>query len=152
MIQRLMTPLWLKQLNKAGDCLFTITPCHPFWPSDNCEPLIVALLFPYLPYRPYQLKGTPKMFYMGRKLSKVFQEPKMDGGNLLLKFLLEIGKFSTMQESVVWRMLYYGQTPPFSCGCAQVDGGNQDYGKRERRRKRKNTNIQPVGTKKTKST
>ena len=96
LIQRLITPDWMKQLNKAADCTFTITATHPFWPAHNFEPLIVALLFPYLQHRPFQLRSTPKMFEMGRRLSKVFQEDKVDGGDILFKFLLDIGKLQTM--------------------------------------------------------
>ena len=46
-IQRLMTPAWRKQLNKAADYIFTIQASHPFWPSHHFEPLVVAKLFPY---------------------------------------------------------------------------------------------------------
>ena len=114
-IQRLMTPTWLKQLNKTADCLFVIPSTHEFWPSHNHESLIVAILFPYLKFRPYQLKGTYKMLYMGRHLSQVFKENKVDGRNILLKFLLEVRKFQSMSESMVWRMLYYGREIHFSC-------------------------------------
>ena len=77
-IQRLMTPRWLKQLNKAADYIFTISPCHSFWSTNNFEPLYVALIFPYLEYRPFQLKQTPKFFQVGGRLSKVLQENKED--------------------------------------------------------------------------
>ena len=112
-IQRLMTPIWLKQLNKAADCIFTIPAIHEFWPSHNYEPLVVAILFPYLNHRPYQLKGTYKMLYMGRNLSQVFKENQVDGGDILLKFLREIRKLQSMSESMVWKMLYYGKPSPF---------------------------------------
>ena len=45
LIQRLMTPGWLKQLNKAADCTFTIDASRPFWPSHQFEPLVVSLFF-----------------------------------------------------------------------------------------------------------
>lgn len=115
LIHRLMTPLWLKQLFKASDCIFSIPASHGFWTADNFEPLTVALIFPYLPYRPFQLKGTPKMFQMGRELSQVFKEHNLDGGNILCKFLLEVRKFQTMPSRVVWKMLYFNQSPPFPC-------------------------------------
>ena len=115
LVQRLMTCTWLKQLNKCSDCIFSIPAAHPFWPSCNHEPLIVALIFPYIPFRPYHLKSTPKMFYMGRKLSGLFQKDCMDGGDILLKFLLEVRSFQSMPESVVWKMLYFRQPPPFPC-------------------------------------
>ena len=112
-IQRLMTPTWLKQLHKCGDCIFSIPASHSFWPSTSFEPLIVAILFPYIPYRPFQLKTTYKMFYMGRRLSQVFKENQVDGGDILLKLLLEVRRYKTLSRSVVWRMLYLGREPPF---------------------------------------
>ena len=119
-IPRLMISTWLKQLNKTADCIFTIQAAHSFWPSTNFEPLFVAILFPYLDYRPFQLKSTPKMFEMGRRLSKVFQEDRVDGGNLLLKVLLDIGKLPSMSKSMVWRLLYLGGETPFSL-CLPTD-------------------------------
>ena len=100
-VQRLMTPKWLKQLNKAADCIFSICATYSFWPAYHCEPLIVAIIFPYLNHRPYQVKGTPKMFQMGRSLSQVFQNAEMDGGSDLSKFLLAFKRINTMPECMV---------------------------------------------------
>ena len=108
-----MTPTWLKQLHKCGDCIFSIPASHSFWPTDAYEPLIVALAFPYISYRPFQLKTTFKMFYMGRRLSQVFKEDHVDGGDILLKLLLEVRKYKTLPRSMVWKMLYLGREPPF---------------------------------------
>ena len=131
-IQRLMTPIWLKQLNKAADCIFTIPAIHDFWPSNNYEPLIVAVLFPYLTHRPYQLKGTYKMLHMGRSLSQVFKENKVDGGDILFKFLLETRKLQTLPESMVWKVLYFGRQTPFSNDLSSTPRTNNKYIKRKR--------------------
>ena len=112
-IQRLMAPTWLKQLHKCGDCIFSIPASHSFWPTDVYEPLIVAILFPYISYRPFQLKTTFKMFYMGRRLSQVFKEDHVDGGDIMFKLLLEVRKYKTLSRSMVWKMLYLGREPPF---------------------------------------
>ena len=125
-IPRLMTPLWLKQLSKAADCIFTVPPTHPFWPKHCFESLTIAFLFPYLPYRPFQLKSTPKMLYMGRKLSKMFKENQMDSGNILLEFLLEVGRYPSMSRLMVWRMLYFGRSPPFPL-CLSDESHHGDY-------------------------
>ena len=47
-VQKLMTPMWLKQLYKAADLIFYIPAKvnHPFWPSKHHEALTIALLFP----------------------------------------------------------------------------------------------------------
>ena len=147
LIPCLMTPLWLKQLNKAADCIFTIPPVHTFWPATCFEPLTVAILFPYLSHRPFQLKGTPKMFYMGRSLCKVFKENKVDGGHLLFKFLLEVRKYKSVSCSMVWKMLYFGRSPPFSL-C--LPGDTEKHIGQETGWKRENGEIQKVERKKAK--
>ena len=146
-IQRLMTPEWLKQLIKAADCIFTIPASHPFWPSHHFEPLVVAILFPYIKHRPYQIKSTPKMFEMGRRLSKVFQEDKMDGGDLLFKFLLDIGKIPSLPPRVVWKLLYIGGPPPFSCW---IPGEDRREGQDSTSKKRPIEHAKQVERKKTK--
>ena len=137
-IQRLMTPKWLKQLLKAADCIFSIPASHPFWPSCHCEPLVVAILFPYLRYRPYQLKGTPKMFQMGGSLSKMFQETEVDTGSVLFKFLLGVKEFQSMSECMVWRVLYLGNPPPFPRG---ISSQGQPKNEPQTGRKRKRNEI-----------
>ena len=100
-IQKKFTPVWLRQLNKVADLPFVIPPIHPYWDSHNYENLVVAIVFPFLPFRPWQLKGTPKMLSMGRDLCKMFTEKEVDSGDILRKFLLVNGKFSTMSPDVV---------------------------------------------------
>ena len=148
-IQRLMTPDWRKQLNKAADCIFTIPASHPFWPTHHFEPLVVAILFPYLNHRPFQLKSTPKMFEVGRRLSKMFHEDKVDGGNILFQLLLDIKKLSSMSQRMVWRMLYFGTSPPFSSWLPGEERDEEEYQKRSR--KRPDTNFQQMERKRTKS-
>ena len=113
-IQKLFTTNWLRQLNKIADCHFLIPPIHNFWRPKNCENLVLAIVYPFLPFRPWQLQGTPKMFSVGRELCKMFKSTDVDSGNILCKFLLECGKFPTLPADVVWRMLYYRNDPPFS--------------------------------------
>ena len=96
-----MIPTWFKQLNKLADCIRTFPASHLFWSATNFEPLYVPILFPYLDYRPFQLKSTLKMFKMGRRLSKMFQKDKVNGGGILLNFLQDIGKFLSMSKSLV---------------------------------------------------
>ena len=125
-IHQLMTPTWIKQLNKTANCISN-PPSHSFWPATNYEPLFVTILFPYLDYRPFQLKSTPKMLKMGRRLSKVFQEDKVDRGD----FLLNIGKLPSMSKSTVWRLLYIGGETPFPLSLPtdpQTGGGRQQGG------------------------
>ena len=105
-IQWRMTPTWLRQLIKAADCIFTVPASHPFWPSTNYEPVYVAILFSYINHRPFQLRGTPKMFEMGRRMSKLFQDVEVDRGDILFKCLQGIRRLPSMSECMVWQLLY----------------------------------------------
>ena len=78
---------------------------------------------------------------MGRTLSKMFKEDKMDRRDILFKFLLEVRNFQTMSEELVWRMLYFGQEPPFSC---DLSGFKEGTSRSSSTRKRKDRNEQEV--------
>ena len=52
-IPRLMTPLWLKQLNKEADIIFTIKNQYSFWSHNMYEPLMLAFSFPYARHFPW---------------------------------------------------------------------------------------------------
>jgi len=84
------------------------------------EPLVIAFCFPFLKYRPWQIKNTPKMCATSRELQKMFAESTMDPGHLLHK-LFQLGKgLPSMSEHMVQRLLYFGsgdkvsQTQPSS--------------------------------------
>ena len=87
------------------------------------------------------------MFEMGRRLSKMFQEDKMDGGDFLLKFLLDIRKISSMSPRVVWKLLYLGAPPPFSCW---IPGEVRSKGQDGTGRKRQLENVRQMERKRTK--
>ena len=44
---------------------------------------------------------------MGRKMHKVWKEEKVDGGNYLREFLLEVRKLPSLSEHVVRSLLYF---------------------------------------------
>ena len=113
LMPRLMTPLWLKPLYKVADLVFHINPVHKFWGKEMHEPLIVAFVFPFLSHRPWQLRSTPKMLSVGRDLCALFKSPDMAGRNLLQQLLLEVKKLPSLQSSLVWKLLYFNQSPPF---------------------------------------
>ena len=132
-IQKLFTPIWLRQFNKVVDCNFLISPIQSFWNAQNHEHLIVGFVFPFLHFRPWQLQGTPKMLAMGRELSKMFSKEKVESGDLLCKFLLEYRTLSSLPQDVVWKMLYYGNEIPFSRSlpCDQIKRKRKSRGDRE---------------------
>jgi hypothetical protein len=114
-VPRFLTPEWLKQLWKTADIMIRIPAGTPGWPSDMFEPLTLGIVFPFLKHRPWQLKGTPKMFYMARQVQKMFKEEDMDPGDFLRKLLLECGRFCTMPANVVRQMLFFQSERDFLC-------------------------------------
>jgi hypothetical protein len=49
---RLMTPEWLRQLNKASDIVITVPVGHPAWPTHMFEPLFIGIVFPFIRHQP----------------------------------------------------------------------------------------------------
>ena len=139
-IPKLMTPLWLCTFNRTVDCHFFVpaTADHSFWPAASHEALYVGIAFPYLPFRPHQIRQTPKAVHMGRTLCKVFEKKRVDGGSLLFEFLREFRRLASMSPDVVWRMLYLGREPPFPC---RLPG---EGSKRRKRSGRKRKNAERV--------
>jgi hypothetical protein len=103
----LLTPEWLKQLWKTADIIFQVSPGTPGWPANMFELLTIGIVFPFLPKRPWQLKGTPKMFYLVRQVQKMFKEKILDSGDFLRELLLECQRLHSMPADVVRRMLYF---------------------------------------------
>ena len=106
-LPKLMTPEWLKQLYKFSDIIMAVPARLDCWGSENFEPLMIAIVFPFLAHRPWELRNTPKMFAVARKLRSMFQETDVVAGNFLRKFLLEIGGLPSLREDVVRSMLYF---------------------------------------------
>jgi hypothetical protein len=71
---RLLTPEWLKQLYKACDLVLSIPAgTADYWPKEMCEPLILGFAFSFINRYPWQLRNTPKMFSMARKMRGLFE-------------------------------------------------------------------------------
>ena len=106
-IPRLMTTLWLKQLNKAADLIFYSPNKYTYWPHAMHEPLVIAFCFPFLKSKPWQVKGTPKVCAVFRELQKLSKETDLDPGSVLREFFYLCKKLPTLSEHVVQRVLYF---------------------------------------------
>ena len=124
---RLLTMEWLRQLYKASDIVFHVPVGTSFWNDQMFEPLIVGICFPFTSHRPWQLRGTPKMFELGRQLRRLFPTEEVAAGDLLRKFLLQTRRFSSMSADVVWRMLYFEPAGRFPS--IQTGGGTRKRGR-----------------------
>jgi len=101
-----MTPRWQKQLYKASDIVFVLPIGTSFWTTNQCEPCLVGLCFPFLRSSPWQLQSTPKLYAVGRELLKVSEEGDLDQGPILRKLCDFVRRLSPMPGNVVRRMLY----------------------------------------------
>ena len=110
-VPKLCAPLWMKQVFKAADLVFELPVGHPAWEIDMHEPLLIALFFPYIRVKPWQLRGTPRMYQMGSELRRVFKKEDVDQRDLVLcKFWLQCHRLGSMPEkNVVRKLLYFGK-------------------------------------------
>jgi hypothetical protein len=104
---RLMKPEWFRQLYKASDIVLDVPVGSPCWPVEMFEPLIIGIVFPFISKPPWQLRGTPKMFNLGRRMREVWDSEKVDSRDILREFLLEFERLRTMPADVVRRVLYF---------------------------------------------
>ena len=104
---RLCTGQWLRHLYRAADFVFELPLGSDMWPKSMHEPLLIGILFPFIRAKPWQLRGTPKMYAMGRQLRQVFQETPMDAGHLLRQFWSCCINLEGMSEPLVRKLLYF---------------------------------------------
>ena len=106
-IPRLFFALFRRQLYKEADLILFLPVGFECWPVEMHEPLILAFSFPYARHPPWRVQRTPKMLAVAREMRQMWKEKKLDGGNILRKLLLEMGKLPSMPEHVVRRVLYF---------------------------------------------
>lgn len=103
---RLCTTQWAKQLYRTADIVFELPVGFSCWPTEMHEPLLIGILFPFLRVKPWQIKGTPKMFAVGRQLRGLLQESEMESGNILRKLWSLCGDLPSMPEHMVRQLLF----------------------------------------------
>ena len=106
-VPKLCSPLWIKQLFKAADLVFEIPSGQPFWDRSVHEPLLIAIVFPFIRSKPWQLRSTPKMYAMGSELRRMFHEEDLDPRDLLREFWTKCHRLRFMPENVVRKVLYF---------------------------------------------
>ena len=113
-VPRLATTLWLKQLNKACDIVVYLPPHLSFWPSMMHEPLVLGICYPFLKHRPWQLRGCPKLFALGREMRGLLKEPQVDARSVLLQLHSFCQRLPSLQKDVVWSLLHFQPRSKFS--------------------------------------
>ncbi|KAI2503865.1 hypothetical protein MHU86_10590 [Fragilaria crotonensis] len=104
---RLCTNQWAKQLYRSADFVFEVPVGFSCWPANMHEPLLIGILFPFLSVSPWQIKGTPKMYAVGRELRGVFKESEMGARNILRKLWALGCDLSTLPEHMVRQLLLF---------------------------------------------
>jgi hypothetical protein len=104
---RLCTTQWVKHLYRAADIVFEVPIGFSCWPANMHEPLLIGILFPFLSVKPWQIRGTPKMYAVGRELRRVFKESEVDTRDLLRQFWLLCVDLERMPEHVVRKLLSF---------------------------------------------
>jgi hypothetical protein len=104
---RLLTCEWRRQLHKAADLVMFLPPGSDSWPDEMYEPLTIGFVFPFLPYSPWQLRGTPKMLYLARELPKMLLTEKMAGRHILREFFIQHRSLSRLSQRVVRKVLFF---------------------------------------------
>ena len=112
---RLMKPLWFKQAFKASDMLFDLKAGHPCWSSNQHEPLIVVVCFPYLQHIPWTLRDTPVIHELVRLLRGMWENPQESGMFALREFCIFARTLEAMPSGMVRQMLHRGFKTRLSC-------------------------------------
>ena len=100
-VPRLMWVEWRKQIFKSADLIFDLPAGCEIWEKDMHETLIFALYFPYLSRAPWELRKSPLLVALERRLRQVFKTDYRLGGCLLSQFC----RFSRGLESMPVREL-----------------------------------------------
>ena len=96
---------WIGQLYKVADIVLEIKPVQSYWPAECHENLILAVCFPFIQHRPWQLRNTPALLDVARILRGVWKNNSGTEGTILQQLLLFTRSLGTMSQSMVWRLL-----------------------------------------------
>lgn len=70
-----MTIRWRRLFHKACDCVFVMPAGYgDAWPAEMFEPCLIGICFPYLPHRPWQLKGAPRLLALERQVQSLWED------------------------------------------------------------------------------
>jgi hypothetical protein len=105
-VPKQMSPEWKRQLFRVSDLFVELPFDDVAWKkSKHHEPLIFAVVFPFLAHRPWQLKRSAAFLGMGRLLRSMFKEEQVSTGFILRKLFEQQRALANLQEGVVREML-----------------------------------------------
>jgi hypothetical protein len=103
---RLLTPYWRSHLHRSADLLFEIPAGGDYWPKGMFEPLILAIFFPFVPHRPWQLRQTPSLVEVGDRMQRMWKERDYSQGFVLRQLWKQTRSMANLSPSMVFKMLH----------------------------------------------
>ena len=110
-VPRLMQPTYLKHLHKAADLIISVPVGHPAWPKSMFEPLTIAFVFPFLSYRPWQLRGSEGLLDVGRSLLRMWSENIWEDRSILRELWLYQRGLAGLSEKLASEVLQGKRSP-----------------------------------------
>ena len=110
-----MTPHWKRHLYRVADLLLKIPAGSFVWPSENFEPLTLAIFFPFIRHTPWQLRRCPSFIELERLLSRMWKSGDNTQGVILRQLRSTTSKLDSMQKGMVWEMLQSLSSFGISC-------------------------------------
>ena len=102
---RLLYPLWQRSLFRSADLILEIPAGHPAWPANMHEPLILAIYFPFISHRPWQLKRSPCLLDVEGYLQRMFKTGEGTEGPVLRQLWSFSRRLASMSSELAWKVL-----------------------------------------------
>jgi len=116
LIPRIYTSRWRKQLHRAADLVFELPFVKDVWTQEEMhEPLTIAFFFPYLSFKPWQLKRSFAFLGLGRTVRNLWAETALSTGFVLQQLCAWARSLRTLPDGVVRQMLQSPRTFRFLC-------------------------------------
>ena len=104
-VPKLLTGEWRKTVLKSADFIVDIPAGHEGWPKAMHESLTLALFFPYLSRRPWELRRAKFMVEIERKVQEVFKDGQSSGRSLLSQLCYTTNSLEGMSIRDMHRVL-----------------------------------------------
>jgi hypothetical protein len=112
---RLLTPYWRSHLHRSADLLFEIPVGGEYWEKSMHEPLILALFFPFLKCRPWQLRRSPSILELEDRMQRMWRLGDYSQGPILRELWKQARNMEDLPSGVVYQMLYCFDKLGVSC-------------------------------------
>ena len=103
---RLLAPSWRRHLHRSADLVLEIPAGGSYWKKDMFEPLTLALFLPFVPYRPWQLRGSPSIVKLGDRMQRMWRQGNYSQGIILRKLREQTRVLQNVPQRLVFQMLH----------------------------------------------